>query len=311
MANGDVAGAEPHVKAMLDSAPNHLGANIQMARIRLQQGKGEEAATYLRGALRGSPASLEANVWLGRYLVSQGRREEGLRHLETGLRVNPNLPELKLEVGSLYAQGGRLPDAQRMAEELEKAFPKSAEPLVLKGSVLLARKDFKQAADAFAGAVARRADLVSAHRGLAQALEAQGQTDRAIESYRKVLSLNENDIVALNNLAWILLETKNRPDEAFTLATKADQLAPRAAEVADTLGWVQYRKGAYTEAEKALSRALERAPNNAQIQYHLGMTYAKLGKRSDAVSSLRRAAQLDPKLAQAAKIADLIKELGG
>ena len=41
------------------------------------------------------------------------------------------------------------------------------------------------------------------------------------------------------------------------------------------------------------------------------MTYAKLGKRTDAVSSLRRAAQIDPKLAQAEKIADLIKELGG
>jgi tetratricopeptide (TPR) repeat protein len=284
---------------------------MQMARIRMHQGKGEEAATYLRGALRGSPQNLEANVWLGRYLVSQGRREEGLRHLEVALRVNPNLADLKLEVGSLYAQVGRLPDAQRMAEELEKAYPKTAEPLVLKGIVLLARREFKPAGDAFAGAVARRADLVAAHRGLAQALEGQGLVDRAIESYRKVLSLNGNDVIALNNLAWILLETKNRPDEALTLATKADQLAPRSAEVADTLGWTQYRKGAYLEAEKALNRALERAPNNAQVQYHLGMTFAKLGKRSDAVSSLRRAAQLDPKLAQAAKIADLIKELGG
>ncbi len=221
------------------------------------------------------------------------------------------MADLKLEVGSLYAQSGRLPDAQRMAEELEKMLPKSAEPLVLKGTVLLARREFKPAGDAFTAAVARRPDLVSAHRGLAQALEAQGQMDRAIESYRKVLSLNGNDVVALNNLAWVLLETKNRPDEALTLATKAEQLAPGAAEVADTLGWVQFRKGAYSEAEKALSRAAERAPKSAQIQYHLGMTYAKLGKKNDAVSSLRRAAQLDPKLAQAEKIADVIKELGG
>src|SRR4029453_1913329 len=211
----------------------------------------------------------------------------------------------------LYAQAGRFPDAQRMADELEKAFPKSAEPLVLKGTGLLSRREFKPAGDAFAGAVARRPDLLSAHRGLAQALEGQGQTDRAIESYRNGLSLNRNDVVALNNLAWILVETKNRPDEALPLATKAQELAPRSAEVADTLGWVQYRKGAYSEAEKALNLALERAPNNAQVQYHLGMTFAKLGKRDDAVSSLRRAAQLDPKLAQAAKIADLIKELGG
>jgi cytochrome c-type biogenesis protein CcmH/NrfG len=41
------------------------------------------------------------------------------------------------------------------------------------------------------------------------------------------------------------------------------------------------------------------------------MTYAKLGRKGDAVSSLRRASQLDPKLAQAERITDVIKELGG
>ena len=41
------------------------------------------------------------------------------------------------------------------------------------------------------------------------------------------------------------------------------------------------------------------------------MTYSRLGKKTDAVSSLRRAAQLDPKLAQAERIDQLIKELGG
>ncbi|HKZ05031.1 MAG TPA: tetratricopeptide repeat protein [Methylomirabilota bacterium] len=311
LAAGDIPGAEAQLKAILDQAAGHLDANLLMARIRIQQGKPEDAVAYLRSAQRTSPDNLEVNVALGRYFVMQGRREEGLRHLEAALRVNPRLPDIKLEVGTLYAQSGRHADAQRLAEELERAYPKSVEPMILKGNVLLVRRDYKAAGEAFSGAISRRPDHAGAHRGLAQSLEAQGQTDRAIESYRRTLSLNANDVIALNNLAWLLVESKNRPDEALPLATKANQIAPRSVEVADTLGWVHYRRGAYIDAEKILSEALERSPNNAHVQYHLGRTYTKLGKKSDAVSSLRRAAQLDPKLAQSERIADLIKELGG
>jgi tetratricopeptide (TPR) repeat protein len=117
--------------------------------------------------------------------------------------------------------------------------------------------------------------------------------------------------VALNNLAWLLTEVRKRPDEALPLATRAEQLAPRSAETLDTLGWVHYRRGDFTLAQKTLQRAAEQAPGNAAIQYHLGMAFSRLGQRDQAVSALRLAAQADPQLAQREKISQLIKELGG
>ena len=109
----------------------------------------------------------------------------------------------------------------------------------------------------------------------------------------------------------MIAEVRKKPDEALPLATKADQLAPASPEVLDTLGWIQYRRGSYADAEKSLAIAVEKAPNNGTIRYHLGMAYARLGRKAEAVSALRRAAQLDPKLGQTEKIDDLIKQLGG
>ena len=60
----------------------------------------------------------------------------------------------------------------------------------------------------------------------------------------------------------ILVELRQTPDQALALAAKAEQLAPSSPEVLDILGWIQYRRGAYTDAEKSLSRAVERATGN-------------------------------------------------
>ncbi len=225
--------------------------------------------------------------------------------------MNPNLRDVKFQVATLYVKSGRLPEALRLARELEQADPKSPAPPLLKGVVMLAQNNPQAAVEAFSAALKLKADLIDAHRGLGQAYQQLVLTDRAMESYRRALAISDKDVASLNNLAWILAEQRNKPDEALPLAIKAEQLAPASPEVLDTLGWIQYRRGAYAEAEKSLTRAAEKSPNNATMRFHLGMTYARLGRKADAVSSLRRAAQLDPKLAQVEKIDDLIKQLGG
>jgi len=128
---------------------------------------------------------------------------------------------------------------------------------------------------------------------------------------KAALSLDGNDVIALNDLAWILAEIRKRPDEALPLAVKAERLAPQSASVMDTLGWIHYRRQSYAEAERLLTLAAERNRSNGLVQFHLGMTYAKLGRKIDAASALRRAAQLDPKLADREKIDQLIKEIEG
>jgi len=303
--------AQVELKKLLDQNPGHAEANYLMAQILFSQGNADEAANHLRATLRANPSHVRAHALLGSYLERKGQPEQALAEYEAALRVNPNLADVKFQVGLLYAQIGRLPEALRLARELEQSDPKSAGPPFLRGVVLLGQNNPQGAVDAFNTAVKLKPDLVEAHRGLGQAYQQLGQIDRAEESYRRVLALNDKDVASLNNLAWILAEQRKKLDEALPLATKADQLAPASPEVLDTLGWIQYRQGSYTDAEKSLARAVEKAPNNGTIRYHLGMTYARLGRKADAVSALRRAAQLDPKLAQTEKIDDLIKQLGG
>jgi tetratricopeptide (TPR) repeat protein len=308
---GQTKEAEAELRQLLALAPKPAEPNFLMAQILLGQNKEEEAVSHLRAALRGNPAHVGSNILMGRYLASKGQTGQAIISLEAALRVNPNIPSAQLVLARLYAESGRLPEALRLAQELQRVDPKAVEPRILTGVVLVAQQNPRAALEAFEQALKINARSVEAHRGVGQAYQLLGQFDKAEEGYRRALSLDGNDVTSLNDLAWILLEVRKKPEEALPLAVKAERLAPQLASVIDTLGWVHYRRQSYAEAEKLLARAVERAPSNAVIRFHLALAYAKLGRKNDAVSTLRRAAQLDSKLADRENITQMIKDLEG
>ena len=76
---------------------------------------------------------------------------------------------------------------------------------------------------------------------LARIDEYRGNLTEAIATYQTVLSVDSQNLFALNNLAWHL--TLQNAEEGLKLAQKAAEIAPDSAMVEDTLGWVFYLKG--------------------------------------------------------------------
>lgn len=79
---------------------------------------------------------------------------------------------------------------------------------------------------------------------------------RAAEILQQAVALNEGDWRLLNNLAFTLAERLGRAGEALPYAERAAGLSPRNPEVADTLGWTQYRAGHLEDAAATLELAL-------------------------------------------------------
>ena len=99
-----------------------------------------------------------------------------------------------------------------------------------------------------------------------------------------------NFVPALNNLAYLYTERLNDLDKAYDLARKARELQRQDASVADTLGWVLYKRGDYQQALPILQESAEKAPDNPEIQFHLGMTAYMMGQTDLAKVALRKAA---------------------
>jgi len=145
-------------------------------------------------------------------------------------------------------------------------------------------------------ALQKNPNSISALMALAGIYQGQNKNDLAKENYKKVLKINPKFPPAANNLAYIYADENTNLDEALTLAQAAKEALPDNPYMADTLGWVYYRKNVYTRAIVYLKEAAEKLPNQPMVRYHLGMAYHKNGNADLARKELGKALELDPKL---------------
>ncbi|MEM1355111.1 MAG: hypothetical protein AAGH88_09525 [Planctomycetota bacterium] len=87
--------------------------------------------------------------------------------------------------------------------------------------------------------------------------EASGDLQAAEESYRKLLQINPQTDLALNNLAMVLLTRGSKSAEAIRLAEQATRIRPEEANYFDTLAKACLANRQLDRAMRAIDRAIE------------------------------------------------------
>jgi len=139
--------------------------------------------------------------------------------------------------------------------------------------------------------------------------EASGQKQKAIEAYKSAVEIDNESFHALNNIAWLISDTKGDIQLAKKYAQQAVNLAPQNGAIADTYGWILYKSGEYEESKKYLELAAKALPSNAYVAYHLGKTYLALNDRDNAYIVLKKALDLSSDFAHAEETKELLKNL--
>ncbi len=187
--------------------------------------------------------------------------------------------------------------------------PDAARPF-LRSEARMAKDDRAGAQAALEEASALEPRFVTAHMQLAQVYEQNKEYDKAIDRYRRVLSLNPNEMTALNNLAYALAVRKGQASEALGFAERANRVAPGNPTVIDTLAWVQHLLGRDAEAARLLPGVVRALPGNADVRLHAAVVYAAVGMVDQAAAELREVLRIDPSLADSEDAKGLRKKLG-
>lgn len=128
---------------------------------------------------------------------------------------------------------------------------------------------------------------------LANLYDYRGMYREAEEQYRELLKPgNEpNNIVALNNLAWLLALQVGKAEQALEIVTKAIQSAGRRPELLDTRGVILLNMGRVDEALVDLKEAAVDAPNPTRL-FHLARAYHTAKDRENATRTMRKAREM-------------------
>jgi tetratricopeptide (TPR) repeat protein len=173
----------------------------------------------------------------------------------------------------------------------------------MRGDILMARKNYREAVEAYAEAL-EKLPLVVNKMGIAyhQMLE----LDLAQKSYERALKLDPDYSEALNNLGTVYY-AKKKHKKAVSYYNKALKLKPDSASIYSNLGTAQFARKKYKEAAEAYEKALSLDPEvfehrasggtllqersveeRAKFHFYLAKTYAKAGVLDRALMYIRK-----------------------
>jgi len=198
--------------------------------------------------------------------------------------------------------------AKHWTEAAAAAMPGASERVVrlmVRGETLAARGDRAGARRAFEQAAELGPNVLRPHELLAQIYTTGGEPALAAEHYRRIIALQPNNAVALNNLAYDMAVREKKPAEAAGMARKALALAPRDSTILDTVGWIEFLLGNTAEAARLLVLAAKAAPANPEIRLHSAFALASQGAQAAAETELAEALRLAPALDKRADVQEL------
>ena len=286
----DMAGAEMVARRMIETEPTLFDHRLRLARFFDTQGAHEKAEVVLREAIALDPNSEERRLMLANFFSARKDHPAAAQALVEAVMQLPHSTKIHFGLATLYLKSGqdakareqyaslvkdykekpagleakvklaemdlvsgKQAEAERQVEEALKANPRSSDGLVLSGRMALAKRNGKDAVQAFRTVLHDQPELATVHFLLGQAYLLTGENNLAKESFEHAVALYPGQVDARRSLA-ALESQSGRHQQAR--ARLDDLLKQRPDDLAalDMLMMLDLVTKNWVEAEHTLSR---------------------------------------------------------
>ncbi|WP_095587763.1 tetratricopeptide repeat protein [Actibacterium ureilyticum] len=237
----------------------HIGAQVTVVRSLLLRGDTTEARQFLNGLLADQPDEPLYRFLDAAIMVANGDVDGAEGQYRALLDEEPKRERVWMELIRLLAANQREDEAEAALDEALQHLPEGRDLLWTRASQL----------------------------------ERDGDTDAAIEIYERLYAQNSSTSIVANNLASLLVTTRQDDESLARAYTVARRLRDTEfPPFQDTYGWISYRRGDFNEAVRHLEPAARGLPRDALVQYHLGMAYLAVNRRAEALTQLQHTLEL-------------------
>jgi tetratricopeptide (TPR) repeat protein len=206
----------------------------------------------------------DAWVYLSGVFLGKNNFSEVARILESAVKILPDDFRVNFFLGLSYSRLNRNMDAVRVLEHARQLNPKDLD------------------------AIAQ----------LALVYDTMHRFEDSDGLYEEALKLEPDNHLVLNNYAYSLADRGLQLERSLEMSRKAVDLQPDNASYLDTIGWIFFRLGRYTEAETYVKKAISKGEVNAVVYEHLGDIYYRMNQKDLAIEHWNMALKLDEQNAQ-------------
>jgi tetratricopeptide (TPR) repeat protein len=281
--------------------PKGVQAQDDLARLKLAQGRKDEAEKLVNKVLKDHPKDMNATETRGLIALSN---KDGLTAVNNFRLLTQDQPQ-NPQVWLLLARANLLNKEPELAKEnARKALQLKPDLLAARRflyGIFLQAKDYDGAINAIKGYLKYNDKDINNLITLGDVYVLKGDYAQARATFQKIVNLAPKDPRGYFHLAILSIKTK-KPDEALKYANQALQRRP------DFLPALQLIVGIYQDqkhpdlALEAVRRTLARSPKNPQLHQILGEQLLVQKQPQAAIAPLEEALQLNPRQVAALRL---------
>lgn len=253
-----------YARLATELAPDNTQALLLCARMLEELERYELADATYRRIPQSDPAYETAELGRAKVLIRADRREAAIEVLQSLVRADDNQPLVHATMGDTFRAMGQM---QNSNDSYSHALSMMGPNAPARWFVLYSR-------------------AITYHE--------LNNWPAAEADFRASLAINPQEARVLNYLGYSLVERQENMDEALEMIERAAAAEPQSGAIIDSLGWVLYRMGRYTESVTYMERAASLLPTDPTINDHLGDSYWAVGRVIEARFQWNRAMSFDP-----------------
>jgi len=303
--------AIPELQAAAEINPDSVETQVNLGVLLYFRGKAAEAIPHFRAALDRQPGMSKIQGLLGLAEIRTLDFPQAKKDLEVAFPL-VNDEKFKVEVGlellSLYAQNNDLEEAGVVVSQLRKVAPENPEVLYaayrtysdLSGEAMLA---LSLAAP----------DSAQMHQMLAHEESRQGNTNGAVEQFRKAIAIDSHLPGVHFELAELLHTSqdeavKKEAEQQYRAALKEN---PQDEKTILRLAEIDAQNGDQQRSLEEYQKAVELQPADADAKLGLAKALTQLNQNDKALALLEQTVQLEPTNATAHyRLGTLYRKIG-
>lgn len=260
LSEGDDSIAIENFKFVTENANWNVAAWVRLGGLYFDNRKYDESEVVMNEAILSFPEDFYVNLILGLSLAQQSKHRDAEKYLKKSTLLNPT------DITALSAYAFTLNQL----------------------------KDDEKAIFYLNQALAIKPDDVQLIGTLAMIYNGMRVFEKSDSLYERALELDPNDPLINNNYSYAFATRGIQLDRALKMVKISVAADSLNSSYLDTIGWVYYMLGNFTDAKLYLEKAIEVGGKSSVMLDHLADAEYKLGNKDKAIELWKNALELEP-----------------